>query len=82
MNVQFVEVSGHTHKISGLDVSIYNVYITNQFQAPFAQGGVNVGVKSVSRGDCAVNSKQENSSDFCPNYVQEFGLGLGHARCR
>jgi hypothetical protein len=21
-----------------------------------------------------VNSKEENSSDFCPNYVQEFGL--------
>jgi hypothetical protein len=21
-----------------------------------------------------VSSKQENSSDFCPNYVQEFGI--------
>ncbi len=23
------------------------------------------------------NSKEENSKDFCPNYVQEFGLGRG-----
>ncbi len=22
-----------------------------------------------------MNSKEENSYDFCPNYVQEFGLG-------
>jgi hypothetical protein len=42
-----------------LDVSACNVYITNQSQTTFARG---------------VNSKEENSSDFCPNYVQEFGL--------
>ncbi len=24
-----------------------------------------------------VNSKEENSQDFCPNYVQEFGLWSG-----
>jgi hypothetical protein len=23
-----------------------------------------------------VNSKEENSSDFCPDYVQEFGLWI------
>ncbi len=23
-----------------------------------------------------VNSKEENSKDFCPNYVQEFGLRI------
>jgi hypothetical protein len=23
-----------------------------------------------------MNSKEENSTDFCPNYVQEFGLSL------
>jgi hypothetical protein len=67
-------------RVLRLEVSIYNVYITNQFQTPFAQGGVNVGVKSVSRGDCAVNSKEENSSYFCPNYFHEFGLGLGQVR--
>ncbi len=53
-----------------LEVSIYNVYTTNQFQTTFAQGG---------RGEnpsveVTVNSKEENSWDFCPKYVQEFGL--------
>ncbi len=46
---KFVEVSGH---------SVYNVYITKQFQTSYAQeGGV---VKSVSRGNC-------ESKDFCLN---------------
>ncbi len=27
-----------------------------------------------------MNSKEENSEGFCPNYVQEFGLGTGHDR--
>jgi hypothetical protein len=40
-----------------LEVSVYNVYITNQFQATFSQGGR--GVKSLSRGDC--DSKEEIS---------------------
>ena len=44
-----------------LEVSVYIVYITEQFQNSFSWGGGG-GVKSVSRGD------------FCPNYVQEFGL--------
>ncbi len=30
-----------------------------------------MGVKSVIKGE---NSKEKNSEDFCPNYVQEFGL--------
>ncbi len=34
-----------------LEVFTYNVYLTNQFQATFAQGGLGGGVKSVSRGD-------------------------------
>ncbi len=46
-----------------------NAYITNQFQTTFAPG-VN------SLVDVTVNSKEENSSDFCPNYVQEFGLWI------
>ncbi len=33
-----------------LEVSLYNVYISNQFQTTFAQG--EAGVKSISRGDC------------------------------
>jgi|LakMenE18May11ns_1017448.scaffolds.fasta_scaffold9387466_1 hypothetical protein len=47
---------------------------------PLLLKGVHVGIKSVTRGDCAVNSKEENSSDFYPNYVQEFSLGLGQVR--
>jgi hypothetical protein len=50
---------------------MYNVYITNQFQITFAQGEEG-GVKSVV--EVIVNSKEENSSDFSPNYDQEFGL--------
>ncbi len=34
-------------------------------------GGVNPFV------EMTVNSKEENSYDFCPNYVQEFGLRAG-----
>jgi hypothetical protein len=36
-------------RVLRLEVSMYNVYITNQFQPTFAQEGG--GVKSVSRGD-------------------------------
>jgi hypothetical protein len=46
-----------------VEVSVYNVYITNQFQTTFAQGsgaGGGWGVKSVSGGD-SMNSKEENS---------------------
>jgi hypothetical protein len=59
-------------KIYNVQYTIYNVYITNQFQATFALGGGGGGLKSVSR--VTVNSKEENSEDFCPKYVQEFGL--------
>jgi hypothetical protein len=38
-------------RVLRLEVSINNVYITNQFQTTFAQGG-RVAVKSISRGDC------------------------------
>jgi hypothetical protein len=51
-----------------LEVSVLNVYITNQFQTTFAQGGG--GVKSVYV-ELNANSKREY---FCPNYVREFGL--------
>jgi hypothetical protein len=34
-------------------------------------GGGGAGVKYL---EVTVNSKKENSEDFCPNYVQEFGL--------
>ncbi len=50
-----------------LEVSVYNVYTTNQFQTTFVQGGGDPLV------EVTVNS-EENSEDFCPNFVQEFGL--------
>ncbi len=53
-------------RVLRLEVSAYNVYITNPFQPTFAQRGE--GIKSFSRGE------EDNSEDFCPNYVQEFGL--------
>jgi hypothetical protein len=40
------------------------------FLTTFAQGGG--GVKFVSRVDCV--QQGGNSEDFCPNYIQEFGL--------
>jgi hypothetical protein len=42
---------GITLRVLRLEVSIYSVYITNQFQTIFAQGGV-VGIKFFRRGDC------------------------------
>jgi len=39
MNVKVVEVPGHNLRVLRLDVSVYNVYITNQFQTTFARGG-------------------------------------------
>ncbi len=58
-------------RVIRLEVSVYNAYIKNQFHTTFAQerGG---GVKCVSI-EVTVNSK-EKTEDFCPNYVQEFGL--------
>ncbi len=56
---------GISLRVLRLEISVYNVYITNQFQTTFARGGGGGGVvKSVSGGD----------SDFCPNYIQEFSL--------
>ncbi len=50
-------------RVLRLEVSVYNVMFT--LQTSFK-------VKRLI--EAAVNSKEENSSDFCPNYVQEFGL--------
>ncbi len=74
MNVQFVnfvEVSGHNLK---LEVFVYKVYITNQFQTTFARGG---GGGVIPLVEVTVNSKEENSlgfGDFGPNDGHEFCL--------
>jgi hypothetical protein len=57
-------------RVLRLEVSVYNVYITNQFQTTFGSGGR--GEKPLE--EVTVNSKEENSEDFCPNYVQESGI--------
>jgi hypothetical protein len=55
-------------RVLRLEVSIYNVYIINQVQSPFAREGGGPLV------EVTVNSKEENSKVFCPNYFREFGL--------
>jgi hypothetical protein len=52
-----------------LQVSVYNVYVTNQFQTTFALGWGGGGVEN-PLVEVTVNSKEENSEAFCPNYVQ------------
>jgi hypothetical protein len=42
---------GIIFRVLRLEVSVYNVYITNQFQILFAQGGGGEAVKSVSRAE-------------------------------
>jgi hypothetical protein len=50
-----------------LEVSVYNVYITNPFESTFARGGGGGWWNPLV--EVTVNSKEENSHDFCPNYV-------------
>ncbi len=42
-------------RVLRLEVFVYNVYITNQFQPTFAHRGL--GAKSISRGDCEYEAK-------------------------
>jgi hypothetical protein len=62
------------------EVSIYFTMFTLQtsFKSLLLEGRGGWGAVTVSRG-LTVNSKEENSSDFCPNYVQEFGLCMVHS---
>ncbi len=58
-------------RVFRLEVSVYNVYITNKFQITLGGGGGNPLVEVI------VNSKEEAlKTSFCPNYVSEFGLWL------
>jgi hypothetical protein len=59
-------------RVLRLEVSVYNVFITKQYQPSFAWGGGGgVGVKSISRSDC----EQQGGKLYSPNYVYKFGLG-------
>jgi hypothetical protein len=51
-------------RVLRLEFSVYNFYITTQFQTTFARGGDPL-------VQMTLNSKEEN---FFPNYVQEFDL--------
>jgi hypothetical protein len=64
MNVQ--GFLGIILKVLRLEDSVYNVYITNQFQTTFAQEGGDPLVEADA------NSKEK--PPLCSNYVQEFGL--------
>jgi hypothetical protein len=55
-------------RVLRIEVSGYNVYITNQFLCSRGERGF----KSISRGDCEYQG--EKLLGLCPNYVQEFGL--------
>jgi hypothetical protein len=46
-----LKLQGLILRVLRLEVTVYNVYITNLFQTTFAVGGSGR-VKSVSRGDC------------------------------
>jgi hypothetical protein len=48
-------------RVLRLEVSVYNVYITNEFQTIFFSRSGGRGVKSVSTVEVTVNTKEENS---------------------
>ncbi len=60
------------HNLESSETGGFHVYIASQFQTTYAEKGG--GVESVV--EMTVNSKEENSNDFCPINVQEFGLRL------
>jgi hypothetical protein len=62
---------GHNPEVLRLEVAVYKVCIKNQFLfQPLLLKGGGGGNPLV---EVTVNSKEENSENFCPNYVQEFG---------
>ncbi len=59
-------------RVLRFEVSIYNVNINNRFQTTFPQGGRGRVINPLV--EVTMNSKEENSQEFCLNYVKEFGL--------
>ncbi len=57
-------------RVPKLEVSVYNVYITNQFKTTCSRGGV----KSVGRGDFELQGGKLFNT-FFPGYVQESASG-------
>ncbi len=60
MNAQFWRFLGIILRVLRLKVSVYNVYITNQFQTTFARGGGGGGELN-PLAEVTVNSKEENA---------------------
>ncbi len=65
-------------RVLRLEVSAYRVYITNQFQSTFAQGEEGSKFCYI---EVTVSRKEKKSEDFCPSYVQEFGLWQAGESC-
>jgi hypothetical protein len=75
MNVQFfAEFLGIILRVPRLVVYIYQFFVTNQLKITFAQGEREEKNPLV---EMTLNSKEENSEDCCPYYVQEFCLCTG-----
>ncbi len=60
-------------RVFRLEIS-YTMFTLYASFKPFLLKGGRGGVQSVVI--VTVNSKEENSYDFCPNYVKEFGLWI------
>ncbi len=60
-------------RVPRLEVSVYNFlhYKYKPILNHYCSGGGGVPLIKMT-----VNSKEENSEDFCPNYVQELGLWI------
>jgi hypothetical protein len=65
-------------RVLRLEVSVYNVHITNQFQTTLLKGGGG-GVNQLL--EVTVKSKNENSEDFCPIHVKNSASGLTSGSC-
>jgi hypothetical protein len=64
-------------RVLRLEVSVHNVQLQTSLKPLLLRGG---GGGGKSLAEVNVNSKEENSLEFCPNYVQEFGLCMKETR--
>ncbi len=68
-------------RVFRFEISMYCTMFTLQTSfKPFSLGGGGGGVKFAV--ETTMNSKDENSQDFCPNNVQEFGFWLNFCQLR
>ncbi len=60
-------------RVLRLEVSVYNVYITYQFKPHLLK----VGREVKPLVEVTVNSKEENSEDYCPNLLPRIWTPAG-----